>query len=85
MQQIVPPAVKIVTSERLPTLQVNELVSAQPVQSASITISQTRLLKGGKSPHHNHPEEELIVVISGLRGDVGRWRVHGRTGRRHCR
>ena len=66
MQQIVPPAVKIVTSERLPTLQVNELVSAQPVQSASITISQTRLLKGGKSPHHNHPEEELIVVISGL-------------------
>ncbi|MDE0360520.1 MAG: hypothetical protein OXI74_05055, partial [Rhodospirillaceae bacterium] len=43
MQQIVPPAVKIVASERLPTLQVNELVSAQPVQSASITISQTRL------------------------------------------
>lgn len=66
MQQIVPPAVKIVTSERLPTLQVNELVAAQPVQSASITISQTRLQKGGKSPHHNHPEEELIVVISGL-------------------
>ena len=66
MQQIVPPEVKIVASAQLPTLQVNELVSAQPVQSASITISQTRLQKGGKSPHHNHPEEELIVVISGL-------------------
>lgn len=66
MQQIVPPMVKIVSSAQLPTIQVNELVSAQPVQSASITISQTRLQKGGKSPHHNHPEEELIVVISGL-------------------
>ena len=65
MQQIVAPVVKIVRSEQLPTLRVNELVSASPVQSAAVTVSQTRLQKGGKSPHHNHPEEELIVVISG--------------------
>ena len=28
-------------------------------------LSQTLLKEGALSPHHNHPEEELIVVISG--------------------
>lgn len=65
MQQIVQPVVKIVRATQLPTIQVNELVAASPVQSASVTVSQTRLQKGGKSPHHNHPEEELIVIVSG--------------------
>ena len=28
-------------------------------------ISQTRINKGGLSPHHNHAEEETITMISG--------------------
>lgn len=65
MRQIVAPVVKIARASQLPTIQVNELVAAQPVQSATITVSQTRLKKGGLSLHHNHPEEELITIISG--------------------
>ena len=30
-----------------------------------IMMSQTKLAKGVKSPHHNHAEEEIITVISG--------------------
>ena len=65
MAQIVPPKATVHRNEDIAIRNVNELISAQAVMSQTVILSQTRLKAGALSPHHNHPEEELIVVISG--------------------
>ena len=63
--QIVPPTATVYKEADLNVLNVGDLIQALPVQAQTVTLSQTRLMKGARSPHHNHPEEELIVVITG--------------------
>ena len=65
MAQIVPPKAFVNKEADIFVLDVNDLIQAKPVQAQTVTLSQTRLMEGARSPHHNHPEEELIVVITG--------------------
>ena len=65
MMQIVPPQATVHREADLNTFDVNDLIQVRNVQSQTVLLSQTYLQEGGQSPHHNHPEEELIVVISG--------------------
>lgn len=65
MAQIVPPKATVIRGEDIPVRNVGDLIQAQGVRSQTVLLSQTRLQAGAMSPHHNHPEEELLVVISG--------------------
>ena len=65
MAQIVPPKATVHRVGDIPVRVVNDLIQAQGVRSQTVLLSQTRLQEGAMSPHHNHPEEELLVVISG--------------------
>lgn len=65
MAQIVPPTTTVHKEAELSVLNVNDLIQANPVQAQTVTLSKTRLMEGARSPHHNHPEEELVVVITG--------------------
>ena len=65
MAQIVPPKATVYKAAEINVLTVNDLIQAKPVQAQTVTMSQTTLQEGAMSPHHNHPEEELIVVITG--------------------
>ena len=65
MAQIVPPQATVHKEGDIPLNSVNELIEARSIRSQTVILSQTYLKEGAMSPHHNHPEEELIVVISG--------------------
>ena len=65
MAQIVPPQATVHRLADIPLFTVNELIQARSVRSQTVILSQTFLKAGAMSPRHNHPEEELIVVISG--------------------
>jgi quercetin dioxygenase-like cupin family protein len=63
--KIVEPKSYVVKNEDIVSRPVNDKISAQGLGGKQTRISQTRIKKDGRSPLHNHPEEELIVVISG--------------------
>ena len=63
--QITPPKATVHRNEDIAIRNVNELLSIQLVRSEQVILGQERLKAGSLSPHHNHPEEELVVVISG--------------------
>ncbi len=65
MAQIVAPKAILHKASEIDEINVNDLIQAKPVQAQTVTMSQTRLQEGAMSPHHNHPEEEVIVVITG--------------------
>ena len=65
MMQIVPPQATVLREGDLNAFDVNDLIRVKNVRSQTVLLSQTYLQEGAQSPHHNHPEEELIVVISG--------------------
>ena len=65
MAQIVPPQATVYREGDLNIFDVNDLIQVRNVRSQTVLLSQTYLQEGAMSPHHNHPEEELIVVISG--------------------
>jgi len=63
--EIIAPKATVHKNEDIPVMNVSELLSIQLVRSQTLILGQTRLKTGSLSPHHNHPEEELIVLISG--------------------
>ena len=65
MAQIVAPKSILHKASEIDAINVNDLIEAKPVRAQTVTMSQTRLQEGAMSPHHNHPEEEVIVVITG--------------------
>ncbi len=65
MAQIVAPKATLHKASEIDAINVNDLIQAKPVRAQTVTMSQTRLQEGARSPHHNHPEEEVIVVITG--------------------
>ncbi len=65
MAQILPPKATVFKVSEINENRVNDLIRSKAVQGQTVLMSQTWLEEGAKSPHHNHPEEELIVVISG--------------------
>ncbi len=65
MSQIVEPKAFVLKNEDIAESGPGGQITAQAVTAQTVILSQTRLEAGAMSPHHNHPEEELIVVISG--------------------
>lgn len=65
MNQVIPPKVHVIAPDKIRSIQVTEKASAAPVSSYTVSVSQTRIKAGGFSPHHNHPDEEIIVLVSG--------------------
>ena len=65
MAQIVEPKATVIKNEDIAESNPGGQISAQAITAQTVIFSQTRLKAGALSPHHNHPEEELIVVISG--------------------
>jgi len=63
--QSIPPAATVYKNADIAVRNVNELLSIQIVQSEQVILGQERLKAGSISTRHNHPEEELVVVISG--------------------
>lgn len=63
--QVIPPKATVHKNADIPVANVNELLSIQLVRSEQVILGQERLKAGSISPQHNHPEEELVVVISG--------------------
>ena len=70
--KFVPPEASVTANGDIPVVRFGEGIELRRFWGESILMSQTRLAKGAKSPHHNHSEEEIIVVISGrLRATAG--------------
>ena len=65
LEKVVPPTAVLHKREDQPVFRVNDLVTASSVRTQMGAISQTRIKKGGLSPHHNHASEETITMISG--------------------
>ena len=65
MFQTIPPKAKLYKESNVPVMIVNELVTAAPIMTRTMTVSDTRGKKGAKSIKHNHPEEEVLYLISG--------------------
>ena len=63
--QIVPPRIVLTKAEDTYKYEINEKISVRDVVTQTGHVTQTRFEKGGQTFHHNHPEEETIVVISG--------------------
>ncbi len=63
--QVISPKATVHKNADIPIANVNELLSIQLVRSEQVILGQERLKAGSISPQHNHPEEELVVVISG--------------------
>ena len=65
MAQIVAPQATVHRAADIPVNNVGDQIQAKGVRGQTVLLSQTYLQEGAMSPHHNHPEEELLVVISG--------------------
>ena len=63
--EIIAPKATVHRNEDIAIMNVNELLSIQLVRSEQVILIQESLKAGALSPHHNHPEEELVVLISG--------------------
>lgn len=65
LTQVIAPTAVLHKHAHQPVFPVNELVFASSVRTQTGNISQTRIMAGGLSPHHNHASEETITMISG--------------------
>ena len=63
--QIIPPRIVLTKAEDTYKYELNEKISVQDVVTQTGHVTQTRFEQGAQTLHHNHPEEETIVVISG--------------------
>ena len=63
--RVVPPKVVFYEYGDLTIIKPNEKIEVRTLFTQTGIVSQTRIMKDGLSPHHNHPEEETIVLISG--------------------
>lgn len=65
MSQVVPPRIALTRAEDARTFNLNDDVSVREVITQSGLVRQLQFRQGGRTFHHNHPEEEMLVVISG--------------------
>lgn len=65
MALIVPPEVQVVKNEDLPAFNVSDKIHVKNFAGDAVLVAQTTLKKGAQTPHHNHPEEEFMIIVSG--------------------
>jgi quercetin dioxygenase-like cupin family protein len=62
---IIPPRIVLTKAENTYKYELNENISVRDVVTQTGHVAQVQFEKGGQTLHHNHPEEETIVMISG--------------------
>lgn len=63
--QVTPPEASVTKYNDIRVINVNDGLTVRATRGDSVMVSQTEFKQGTKSQHHNHPEEEIIVLISG--------------------
>ena len=63
--QISPPKATVYKYADIHESRLNDSISSRSMYTQGLILSHTYLKAGAQSPFHNHPEEELIVLISG--------------------
>lgn len=62
---IVPPIIVLTKYEDTYQYDLNDKIGVRDVVTQTGHVTQTRFQEGAQTLHHNHPEEETIVVIEG--------------------
>jgi len=65
MMQVVKQKATLHKHNDIPVVHWGKGIELRRAWGEHIMMSQTKLAKGVKSPHHNHAEEEIITVVSG--------------------
>lgn len=62
---IIPPRIVLTKAEDTYKYDINDQISVEDVVTQTGHVAQVRYEAGAKTVHHNHPEEQTIVIISG--------------------
>ena len=63
--EISPPTATVYKYTDITESRLSESISSRSMYTQALILSHTYLDRGAQSPLHNHPEEEIIVLISG--------------------
>jgi quercetin dioxygenase-like cupin family protein len=63
--QIVNPEATVINFDEVKPAGVNDERSIRVISASTIGMTRINMKKGGKGPHHNHPDEGMIMVAEG--------------------
>jgi quercetin dioxygenase-like cupin family protein len=63
--QVTEPEAAVINFDEVEPINVGDAVSIRVISASTVGMTRINMKKGGKGPHHNHPDEGLIMVSEG--------------------
>ena len=63
--QIVEPVARVINFDDVDPINVSEKASIRIIAAKTVGMTRINMKQGGRGPHHNHPDEGMIMLLEG--------------------